>query len=85
MCAKKQRLYPGLEDSLLAALDLYPRLGVVEAEVPAAELARLARKAEVTAYDAAYLWVARHTEVPLLTLDRKLGAAATRLGMQLVA
>ena len=85
VCAKKRRLYPGQEDALLAALDLYPRLGLVEAEVPAAELARLAGEAQVTAYDAAYLWVARHVEVPLLTLDRELGAAATRLGIQLVA
>ena len=84
VCAKKQRLYPDQEDSLLAALDLYPRLGVVEAEVPAAEVARLAREADVTAYDAAYLWVGRHLDAPLLTLDRELGAAATRLGISLV-
>ena len=84
VCEKKRRLYPAQEDSLLAALALYPQLRVVEAEVPAAELARLARYADVTAHDAAYLWVARHTDVPLLTLDRKLAAAARALGLTVV-
>ena len=84
VCDKKRRLYPAQEDSLLTALALYPQLGVEEAEVPATELARLARDAAVTAYDAAYLWVARHADIPLLTLDRKLAAAARALGLTVV-
>jgi len=84
VCARKRQRYPRQAGALLAALDLYPRLGVVEAEVPAAELARLAGDADVTAYDAAYLWVARHVDASLLTLDRALASAATRLGLSLV-
>ena len=84
VCAKKRRLYPAQEDSLLAALALYPRLGVAEVEVPAIEMARLVRETDVTAYDAAYLWVARHADIPLLTLDRKLAAAARALGLTVV-
>lgn len=81
---KKARRYPDQAAALGATLGLYPRLGVVEAEVPVAELSQLARDADVTAYDAAYLWVARQTDTPLLTLDRELAQAATRLGIPLV-
>lgn len=84
VCLKKQHAYPDLRDPLLSALDLYPQLGIVEAEVPATELTRLASDARVTAYDAAYLWVALLVRAPLLTLDRKLARAATRLGIPLV-
>jgi predicted nucleic acid-binding protein len=84
VCDKKRRLYPAQQDLLLAAIALYPRLGVAEVEVPATEMASLARDAEVTAYDAAYLWVARHAKIPLLTLDRKLAAAARTLGLKVV-
>ena len=47
-------------------------------------MARLAGEADVTAYDAAYHWVARHAKIPLLTLDRKLAAAARSLGLKVV-
>ncbi len=43
-----------------------------------------AQRAGVTAYDAAYLWVASHLGAPLLTLDRELAQAATRVGVPLV-
>ena len=84
VCEKKRHLYPTQEGPLLAALALYPRMGVTEVEVPANEIARLARDADVTAYDAAYLWVARHARIPLLTLDRKLAAATRTLGLTVV-
>jgi len=84
VCEKKRHLHPTQEGPLLAALALYPRMGVTEAKVPATEMARLARDADVTAYDAAYLWVARHARIPLLTLDRKLAAAARTLGLTVV-
>jgi predicted nucleic acid-binding protein len=81
---KKVRRYPDQQAGLIAALELYPRLGVVEAEVPAAELARVAERAGVTAYDAAYLWVAGHVGAPLLTLDQELARTAPRFGISLV-
>jgi predicted nucleic acid-binding protein len=81
---KKVRRYPDQQAGLVSALELYPRLGVVEAEVPAAELAHVAERAGVTAYDAAYLWVAEHVGAPLLTLDQELARAAPRLGISLV-
>ena len=84
VCLKKVRRYPDQRAGLVAALELYPRLGVVEAEVPAAELVHVAERAGVTAYDAAYLWVAGHVGAPLLTLDQELAQAAPRLEISLV-
>ena len=84
VCLKKTRRYPDQQTGLIAALELFPRLGVVEAEVPVAESTCLAQQAEATAYDAAYLWVAGHLGAPLLTLDRDLSRAATRIGVSLV-
>ena len=45
---------------------------------PLAVLA-LAFDTGLTAYDAAYLWLAHELNVPLVTLDKKLAAAARRL------
>lgn len=80
---KKVRTYSTQAQSIEAALDLYGRLDVVETQVPGGELVQMARMAEVTAYDAAYLWLARHVGAPLLTLDRKLASAAERIGIPL--
>ena len=44
---------------------------------PLAVLA-LAFDTGLTAYDAAYLWLSHELSVPLVTLDKKLGAAARR-------
>ena len=38
----------------------------------------LARHLDLTAYDAAYLWLAAEMKAPLATFDRKLGEAARR-------
>lgn len=38
----------------------------------------LAHRYDVSAYDAAYLWLAGELKAPLATFDRKLGAAAAR-------
>ncbi len=35
----------------------------------------------LSAYDASYLWVAWHAQVPLVTLDRRLAAVATEMGL----
>lgn len=36
----------------------------------------LAKKYKLSAYDAAYLWLAAHLKTPLLTFDQRLGKAA---------
>ena len=37
----------------------------------------LATATGLTAYDASYLWLARHLQAELVTLDRRLAAAAS--------
>jgi predicted nucleic acid-binding protein len=39
----------------------------------------LAVEMDLTAYDATYLWLARHLQAELVTLDRALAAAADSL------
>jgi predicted nucleic acid-binding protein len=44
-------------------------------------MAELVEESGLTAYDAAYLWLALHLGAPLLTLDRRLTGAAEDLGL----
>ena len=47
-------------------------------EVDPTEVLALAQRYQLTAYDAAYLWLAAELKAPLATFDKKLGAAAQR-------
>ncbi len=46
--------------------------------VPPDAMAQLALRYDLSAYDAAYLWLAAELNAPLATFDRKLAAAAKR-------
>ena len=81
VCAKKVRRYPRQRAGLREALRLLPQLGIDEVQVPTDGMAGLAAESGVTAYDAAYLWLARHLGAPLITLDRRLVTAAGHLGL----
>lgn len=48
------------------------------------ELVALASKFDLSAYDAAYLWLARARDLPLATLDRRLAQAAREAGLPLI-
>lgn len=76
VCLKKIRRHPERREDLLAALALLGRMDLEEVEVPAVESTELAESADLTAYDAAYLWLARATGARLVTLDERLKAAA---------
>lgn len=57
------------------------RYAALSIELHAADpdaLHALARRYRLSAYDAAYLWLAAELRAPLATFDRKLGAAAQR-------
>jgi predicted nucleic acid-binding protein len=59
---------------------------VVDAETEArvwADTIALARRNDLTEYDAAYLELALRTRLPLATLDRKLKSAAVAVGISL--
>lgn len=61
---------------------------VVDVADPTAAWSRvidLSRDQGLTAYDAAYLELALRLSLPLATLDNRLGAAATRVGVSLLS
>lgn len=53
-------------------LRLYPEMRIEEVQVDAHEAAILAEERGLTAYDAAYLWLARRLRAALVTLDERL-------------
>lgn len=75
---KKIRRRPGDLEAVIQSLTVYPRLQIQEVEIAPAELTGLAAKEGLTAYDAAYLWLARSLKSELVTLDERLAAAASR-------
>lgn len=68
--AQARRFFSGL----VTALEMDVELHAID---PLAVLA-LAMETSLSVYDAAYLWLARHLGMPLITLDKKLAAAAAR-------
>jgi len=64
--------------SLLEALNLQPRLGIREVEVPADALVEVALATDLSVYDAAYLHLALEAGLGLVTLDRRLARAWRR-------
>ncbi len=79
VCIKKIRRHPELRSVVLAALDLYPRMAVETVDIDFAGAVRLAEETNLTAYDASYLWLARHLDAELVTLDRRLEVAAKQI------
>lgn len=78
---KKRELYEPRADDLAEMLSLYPLLGIEEVQADASAVAALAVSTGLTAYDAAYLWTGRMLDAPVVTLDRRLAAAARDLGL----
>jgi predicted nucleic acid-binding protein len=76
VCLRKAREEPEKERELRKALGLLPSLGVQEVQIPPEGLVDVARSTGLTAYDAAYLWLARELEVELVTLDVRLEVAS---------
>jgi predicted nucleic acid-binding protein len=63
---------PALND----ALTLYSTMGIERHAIDSLEVFALAARTRLTAYDAAYLWLAQRLNAPLATFDSRLGAAA---------
>jgi predicted nucleic acid-binding protein len=82
VCLTKSRRYPDRAGALAHMLRLVPEMGIDEVQIDASETVHLAKQTGLTAYDAAYLWVARRIAAPLKTLDAKLAAAAGELGLR---
>lgn len=63
-------------EGIAEALQAYARLPIERHAVDVEATVRIAERYDLTAYDAAYLYVAQQLTAPLATLDRRLAAAA---------
>lgn len=74
----KIRTYPDRAAWLIKALTraLAEDVAITWSDVEYEEVADLAARTGLSAYDASYLWLAEHLEAELVTLDRKLARTA---------
>lgn len=72
VCWKKIRRRPEKQPQVLTMLAGLEALSIVRLPVPVMEVVALAAQTGLTAYDAAYLWLARSRDIELVTLDDKL-------------
>ncbi|HVY35546.1 MAG TPA: type II toxin-antitoxin system VapC family toxin [Caulobacteraceae bacterium] len=77
VCLVKCRRHPDRREALLAGLRLRVRLGVEEIAVDQDAVVELALETGLTAYDTSYLWLARHLNAEVVTLDKALDRVAT--------
>ena len=75
----RSRKQPAAASLFLDALEVLEGLGLRFRGINQEEVVRLGLSTGLTAYDASYLWLARALDMPLVTLDRKLGAHAKNL------
>jgi predicted nucleic acid-binding protein len=66
----------GATELAVAGLAEYSEMMILTHPVKAAESFELATRYSLSAYDAAYLWLAAKLKAPLATFDAKLGEAA---------
>ncbi len=68
----------GNQDQIASALQLYAELTVGLHPIDLVETFAIARRYAISAYDAAYLWLAGDLRTPLATFDARLGQAARK-------
>jgi len=76
---KRSRRQPAASALFVEALELLQGLGIRYRGINQEEVVRLGLTSGLSAYDASYLWLSRVLDMPLVTLDRKLGAHAKDL------
>ena len=62
--------------AVTAALEVFAGIAIERHAIDAVSVLALARRYKLTAYDAAYLWLAERLEAPLATFDAALARAA---------
>lgn len=72
ICCKKLKLYPEQREGILAAYQDVYRLDIELIDVDFQVLVSIAEKTRLSAYDAAYLWLAKTLSADLVTLDDRL-------------
>ena len=73
---RKIEAYPGNAQALTEALAAALMLPIRWSDVDHVAALHLALDADLTTYDASYLWLARALSIPLVTFDRRLAEAA---------
>ena len=71
---KRSKKQPVATALFLQALEVLEGLGLHFRGIDQEEVVRLGLATGLTAYDATYLWLSRALGMPLVTLDKKLGA-----------
>lgn len=72
ICWKRIRREPSDAPASITMLKGLARVGLNRVNVPAVDVAELAWRTGLTAYDASYLWLAMSRDVELVTLDDRL-------------
>ena len=81
ICLKKLRRHPKQRGALMAAFALRSQMSIDIVGVDHEAAVQLAEAANLTAYDASYLWLAHQLGAELVTLDAQLQAAAAQARM----
>ena len=76
VCLKKLRSRPAERDAILLQYDHSLAFPVQEHLVNQSEVLIFAEQFNLSTYDASYLWLARHLDAELITLDQQLRQAA---------
>ena len=76
---KRSKKQPAATALFLKALEVIEGLDLRFRGIDQGEVVRLGLATGLTAYEATYLWLARALGMPLVTLDKKLGAQAKQL------
>lgn len=79
LCLRKVLAHPARTEQLLEALALSRQLSIEILEVDHLAILELARTTGLTTYDASYLWLTRHLQGELVTLDRKIRKSAAKV------
>jgi len=80
VCLKKVKAHPDQTNEILTAFRLARELAITTMAVDHESVVRLAIEAQLTTYDASYLWLARELAGELVTLDAALRQAAHAVG-----
>jgi predicted nucleic acid-binding protein len=74
---KRSKRQPVATALFLEALDALHGIGLRFRGIDQGAVVKLGLETGLTAYDASYLWLSRALRMPLVTLDKKLGAFST--------